>query len=445
MSNKQDGYSSRTAADLERKYNFGKTFAEVYGLVSDAQRAAEEAQKYIDELDQEEIFNLLTNFGQAQGIYRDDAGDVYINASYIKSGKLAAEYIDAESLKVAAANITGELVATQIDTKDLKVLAANITGTLTAGQIDATNLKVSAANITGVLTASQIDLTGAISFGDLTDSVSVQSQINTANSNASAALSNASAANANASAAANAVSAWTYTGSTYIDGRMIATGTVRASTLEGGQVNLLTAYNSIAGWLKMEGASSANFAISLQSGGALRMLADYGDIYIRNGGNQFVQLGGGYSRVIIGGGNLAPSYSGSFSCGASGAVWSDVYAANATIQTSDLNVKKDVVYGLDSYDALFDALRPISFRFIDGNSGRIHLGMGAQDVEQALADTGLNSMEFAGLIKSPKLDKEGEVIENEYDYALRYGEFIPLLIEQVQKLKQRVNALEGLT
>ena len=156
---KQDGYASRTAADLERKYNFGKTFAEVYGLAEDAQKAADEAKEAIDNLDQEAIFNLLTNFGKAQGVYRGADGNVYINASYIKSGKLAADYIDATNLKVAAANITGELVATQINTKDLKVLAANITGQLTAGQIDATNLSVSAANITGKLTASQIDAT----------------------------------------------------------------------------------------------------------------------------------------------------------------------------------------------------------------------------------------------------------------------------------------------
>lgn len=114
MSLKQDGTAPRTAADLERKYNFGRTFAEVYGLISDAQKAADEAKNAFEGLDHEEIFNLLTNYGEWQGIYRDDAGDVYINASYIKSGKLAAEFIDAENLKVDAANIVGELVVGQL-------------------------------------------------------------------------------------------------------------------------------------------------------------------------------------------------------------------------------------------------------------------------------------------------------------------------------------------
>jgi len=184
---KQDGYSSRTAVDLERKYNFGKTFAEVYNLVSDAQRAAQEAQKAYDNLTQDEVFNLLTDFGKSQGVYRGEDDNVYINASYIKSGKLAAEYIDATNLKVAAANVTGQLVATQIDAKDLKVLAANVTGTLTAGQIDTTNLQVSAANVTGKLTAAQIDATNlSVAAANVTGMLTA-SQIDTTNLSVAAA------------------------------------------------------------------------------------------------------------------------------------------------------------------------------------------------------------------------------------------------------------------
>lgn len=41
---KQDRQGARTPADLERKYSFGKSFAEVMGLAKDAQDAAEKAQ-----------------------------------------------------------------------------------------------------------------------------------------------------------------------------------------------------------------------------------------------------------------------------------------------------------------------------------------------------------------------------------------------------------------
>ena len=113
MSSKQDRQGVRTAADLERKYNWGQTFAEVYGLISNAQQAAAEAQNAVECLDSEAIFNRLTNYGTVQGIYRDGDDNIYVNADYIKSGKLAAEYIDVENLEVNAANVTGTLLADQ--------------------------------------------------------------------------------------------------------------------------------------------------------------------------------------------------------------------------------------------------------------------------------------------------------------------------------------------
>ena len=111
---KQDRTRARTPTDIEQKYNFGKTFAEVFNLITDAQKAAEEAQKAIDSLDHEQIFNLLTDNGRIQGVYRGDDGNVYINATYIKSGKLAAEFIDADNLSVKSVNITGEITFEQL-------------------------------------------------------------------------------------------------------------------------------------------------------------------------------------------------------------------------------------------------------------------------------------------------------------------------------------------
>lgn len=163
---KQDGYASRTPADLERKYKFGETFAEVFGLVSDARKIAEEAQSAIEGLDQEQIFNLLTNNGKAQGVYRDDKGDVYVNASYIKSGKLAAQYIDATNLKVNAANITGTLTIGQLPsnvakTSDLSgfVNEATVT-TITNNAIKTASIsadQITAGTFTGVRLETEVD------------------------------------------------------------------------------------------------------------------------------------------------------------------------------------------------------------------------------------------------------------------------------------------------
>ena len=136
MSAKQDRHGVRTVTDLERKYNFGQSFAEVYGLVSDVQKVAEDVKGAVDELDasldSEEIFNRLTGYGTQQGIYRGDDGNIYVNASYIKGGTISADLIDADNLEVNAANVKGKLTATQIDSSQLTVKAANITGAIEA-------------------------------------------------------------------------------------------------------------------------------------------------------------------------------------------------------------------------------------------------------------------------------------------------------------------------
>ena len=85
----------------------------------------------------------------------------------------------------------------------------------------------------------------------------------------------------------------------------------------------------------------------------------------------------------------------------------------------------------------------MSFRLRKGQSGRTHLGLIAQDVEAAMEAAGLTGMDFAGLIKSPRLDGEGKEMDGLYDYALRYGEFIALCIAEIQGLKGRVTKLEG--
>ncbi len=94
---KQDRTYTRTATDLEQKYNFGKTFAEVFGMAEDAQKAAEKAQKAADDatgavgdLDQDAIFNLLTNNGEIKGLFMKD-GQLYINASYLVTGVIKSE------------------------------------------------------------------------------------------------------------------------------------------------------------------------------------------------------------------------------------------------------------------------------------------------------------------------------------------------------------------
>ena len=137
----QDRQGVRTATDLERKYNFGQTFAEVYGLIDDARDTADEAVEELDnKLNHEEIFNRLTNYGEVQGIYREN-DDIYINASYIKTGMMDAERIDVENLDVNRLNMTGAIAwadlasEVQIDITDALNLASSASSSASSAQL----------------------------------------------------------------------------------------------------------------------------------------------------------------------------------------------------------------------------------------------------------------------------------------------------------------------
>ena len=308
--------------------------------------------------------------------------------------------------------------------------------TITNGLSNGTTTIDGACIKTGTIDANRLNLTGAITFGDLNSDV--QNGINSAQTAADNAQSTADSAKNAVDDLDNVVTGWTYKGSTYIDGAQIMTGTIVASSLQGGEVLLLDDNERTAATFTLTGASSYDSSKLLITSDAFEVNTQYGHIYFESGGNCSIQIG----DDVACSGDFRPRDKGSNSLGTNTYKWSDVYAVNGTIVTSDANVKKDVVHDLTGYESFFNALSPCTYKFIDGESGRTHLGMISQDVEKALVDCNISDMDFAGFIKSPKKDEEGNIVHGEYTYALRYGEFIPLLIWQVQKLKARVAELE---
>lgn len=270
---------------------------------------------------------------------------------------------------------------------------------------------------TGLISADRLDLTNSITFSDL--SRSVQNDINDAYAMAEDAQTLANDLD-------DTVSGWTYRGITYIDGSKLMTGTVMASQLLGGYVGLLDSREREVGGISIA-YTSTGYGIELSSA--------TGGIRINPNGNFWVDAEYGVFGItqsgVVCGADCVPYSSGRYSLGAGGLYWTDIYAENDVINTSDRNRKKNIQYGLDRYSALFDRLRPVSYQLAEGRSGRTHLGLIAQDVEDALAELGISTKEFAGFVKSPRAD-------GGYDYALRYGEIIALLIREVQELKRRV-------
>ena len=141
-------------------------------------------------------------------------------------------------------------------------------------------------------------------------------------------------------------------------------------------------------------------------------------------------------------GHFVPGADNTLTLGASGLRWSQVWAGNATIQTSDEREKADVADS-DLGLAFVEALRPVRYRWKAGQNvveerdgvsaltpvpgKRPHYGFVAQQVKQAMG-----GQDFAGFIFDPTEDV----------YGLRYAEFIAPLVKAVQELSARVRELE---
>lgn len=140
----------------------------------------------------------------------------------------------------------------------------------------------------------------------------------------------------------------------------------------------------------------------------------------------------------------------------------NAYSQTGQIITSDRNAKNNIKPLTDKHIKLLSLLQPVSFTFIDGESGRTHIGFISQEVENAMTQAELTDLDFAGFCKKVKTveikdengNKKYEVEKDEngdpvYIYSLRYEEFIALntfMIQNLQKenqdIKERLLRLE---
>ena len=95
----------------------------------------------------------------------------------------------------------------------------------------------------------------------------------------------------------------------------------------------------------------------------------------------------------------------------------------------------------DIHSELFDRLKPVQYRFIEGD-GRLCYGLVAQDIVESMDELGIGEDELDLVHHYVETDPEtGEVKVDTYNMA--YNNFITMLIHEVQKLKTRVNELEN--
>ena len=133
---------------------------------------------------------------------------------------------------------------------------------------------------------------------------------------------------------------------------------------------------------------------------------------------------------------FTPSSSGLFNLGSANRQFSriyskEIYLNGSAISTSDKRKKKGIKNLAGKYYELFKKLRPVTFKYKNGTSGRMHAGFVAQEVEQAMQECGISNEEFGGLI-----------IQDNGEYGLRYEEFIALQTAVIQDLQKKVEELE---
>jgi hypothetical protein len=148
------------------------------------------------------------------------------------------------------------------------------------------------------------------------------------------------------------------------------------------------------------------------------------------------RLGGFYIRNTFYTNNIRPNIDDSYDIGSSSFRFSEIFATNSTINTSDER-QKIWIQNLDQNKMIdfISKLKPVSYKWKEGKNKETHTGLIAQDVKKAMPfDWGL-------------------YIHNEENdsYGLRYQELIsPLiciaqsLIKQNEKMEEAIKKLESI-
>jgi hypothetical protein len=145
--------------------------------------------------------------------------------------------------------------------------------------------------------------------------------------------------------------------------------------------------------------------------------SSYGSVTAGTGG---LYLGAdGSSKMQLAGQQFRPNTDNFIQLGSASQRYSVVYAATATINTSDRNQKQQIASLSDTEKAVGVALRGLvrKFKFNDavtakGDAARIHVGVIAQDVEDVFIAHGLDPTHY-GIFCRDTWEAEDEVVDNE--------------------------------
>ena len=146
------------------------------------------------------------------------------------------------------------------------------------------------------------------------------------------------------------------------------------------------------------------------------MTDDYTYQHIIRHGSDYIDVGNDNSRLYLYGSNI--------------------YSNGSTVATtSDERKKEQIMILNERYLNLIKNISPVSFKYVSdiSLSGRKHTGFIAQNVLTAMENAGITTDEFAAFVD---VNNDGK------EYALRYDEFIALLLLYSKHLEERIEQLE---
>lgn len=145
-------------------------------------------------------------------------------------------------------------------------------------------------------------------------------------------------------------------------------------------------------------------------------------------------------------GAFAPTkaYSEKIMLGDSGRVWERLIVKNSPQVTSDRRAKTNIfplgeskINKTDIHSELFDRLKPVQYRMINGD-GRICYGFVAQDVVEAMRELGIREDEL-DLVHHDRKNTEDGYIDT---YSMVYTNLIAVITHELQLEKERRSNLE---
>ena len=111
------------------------------------------------------------------------------------------------------------------------------------------------------------------------------------------------------------------------------------------------------------------------------------------------------------------------------------YLNDSAIATTSWREAKEAIEELpENYEVMFDYLKPVRFKYVEGKSGRYHTGFILDEMKTAMDIAGLSTAEVGAYCVSDTSTGRG---------GIRYEELIAICVKKIQKLERELNTLKN--